>query len=61
MITHQETKFVGLRLMRGVFVTVPIHAPWSLDKNTPIGIVGGVGVYSVRIAQLRKGLSGADQ
>lgn len=47
--------------MYGVFVTVPIHAPWSLDKNTPVGVVGGVGVYCIRIAQLRKGFSGANQ
>lgn len=46
-LTHQKTKFIGLGLIHGIFVPIPIQTPWGVDKNAPIGIVGGVGVYGV--------------
>jgi len=55
------TELIRVRLTRRVFITIPIDAPWSVDENTPIGIVGGVGVDSIRIAKVGKGLVGAGQ
>lgn len=46
--------------MGGAVATFAVHAPRSFDENTPIGIVGGVGVYRIRIAKVGKGLFGAD-
>jgi len=46
-LTHQETKFIGLGFIHGIVVPIPIQTPWGVNKNAPIGIVGGVGVYGV--------------
>ena len=59
--THQETKFVALRFVVGVVAAIPIQAPRCIDKNTPIGIVGGVRVHGIRIAKIGKRFPGADQ
>jgi hypothetical protein len=60
-ITHEKPKFVVLGLIPGAVVAVPVETPGGVDKNAPIGIVGGVGVHGVRVAQISKGLSGVDQ
>ena len=52
--THQETEFVRHRIIR----VISVDASGGFDENTPIRVIGGIGVDSVRIAKVREGFVG---